>query len=111
MLLPDVFYTDNETVFVWDSDKDKANIKKHGIAFKTAARVFMDDLRLEYRDDAHSETEDRYVAIGLVHDVLAVVYCERTDPKIDEPVIRLITAILATRLERNAYNNNTIGRF
>ena len=97
--------------FVWDEDKNQINIKKHGIDFKTAALVFNDDLRLEYPDPEHSETEARYRTIGLVHDVLTVVYCDRENAETGNIDIRIISARLATRLERNAYNNNIIGRF
>ena len=86
-------------------------MKKHGIDFKTAALVFNDDLRLEFPDLDHSEDEARYRTIGLVHDVLTVVYCDRENADTGDVDIRIISARLATRLERNAYNNNIIGRY
>ena len=73
--------------------------------------VFQDDLRLEYPDPEHSEEEDRYRTIGLVHDILAVVYTDRENLKTGNVDIRIISARLATKLERNAYNNNIIGRY
>ena len=62
-------------------------------------------------DPVNSESEERYRTIGLVHDVLTVVYCDRENKKTGEMDIRLISARLATKLERNAYNNNVIGRY
>ena len=59
----------------------------------------------------HSLNEERYRTIGLVHDVLTVVYCDRENRDTGNTDIRIISARLATRLERNAYNNNTIGRY
>ena len=109
--MPDIFFSLKEFSFVWDEDKDAGNIKKHGIAFRTAARVFEDDLRIEYLDPDHSENEERYRTIGLVHDVLTVVYCDRENLDTGDVDIRIISARLATKLERNAYNNNIIGRF
>ena len=47
--MPEFFYSYEPFSFVWDEDKNRINIKKHGIDFKTAALVFKDDLRLEYR--------------------------------------------------------------
>ncbi len=44
--------------------------------------------------------EDRYITIGLADEVLFVVYTER------HPIIRLISARLATARERNAYYGN-----
>ena len=98
-----------ELRFVWDEDKNRKNIKKHGISFSIAAKVFDDALRLEYPDVEHSQDEERYITIGLVHDVLAVVYCDRENVFTGSTDIRIISARLATRLERNAYNNNIIG--
>jgi len=35
-------------VFVWDENKDHINLRKHGIAFAAAARVFLDPLAVSY---------------------------------------------------------------
>ena len=55
--------------FEWDDEKEKINIVKHGIDFTTAARVFKDQNRLEMYDEAHSDTEDRYITIGIIDGV------------------------------------------
>ena len=109
--MPDSYYSYEFFTFVWNKDKNQSNIKKHGIDFKTAALVFKDKLRLEFPDPAHSAEEERYLTIGLVHDVLTVVYCDRANAETGETDIRIISARLATKLERNAYNNNIIGRY
>ena len=36
-------------IFEWDDHKEQINIAKHGIDFKTAARVFQDEFRIEGR--------------------------------------------------------------
>ncbi len=33
--------------FEWDEEKAEANIIKHGISFQTAAKVFLDENRIE----------------------------------------------------------------
>jgi len=109
--MPDEYLKYGELRFVWDEDKNRKNIRKHGISFKIAAQVFDDDLRLEYPDPEHSQDEERYLTIGLVHDVLTVVYCDRENVLTGETDIRIISARLATKLERNAYNNSIIGRY
>ena len=109
--LPNRYYSYSEFTFVWDEDKNAKNIKKHGISFAIAARVFEDELRLEYPDPEHSQDEERWRTIGLVHDVLTVVYCDRENRETGNTDIRIISARLATNLERNAYNNNIIGRY
>ena len=109
--MPDNYLRYGELSFVWDEEKNKKNIRKHGISFSVAARVFEDDLRLEYPDPEHSQDEERYLTIGLVHDVLTVVYCDRENIFTGRTDIRIISARLATKLERNAYNNSIIGRY
>ncbi len=84
-------------IFEWDSEKENLNIKKHGIDFSTAMLAFNDEDYLEWYDEEHSKTEDRYNVLGLVHDVIFVVYTERRDN------IRIISARLATGWERSLY--------
>ena len=90
-----------ETVVEWDDNKNKINIKKHGISFDTAALVFADEDRIEFYDKAHSIDEDRYVVLGCVHGVLYVVYTMRDE------AARLISARMATPTERSIYYGDT----
>ena len=86
--------------FEWDDEKEKINIRKHGIDFTTAAHVFEDKNRLELYDEAHSDIEDRYITIGIINGtayIVTVVYTERGD------AIRLISARKATERERRKY--------
>ena len=110
--MSDAHYSYNEMSFVWDEDKNKKNIKDHGIPFTLAAAVFDDEYRLEFFDEKHSSnTEDRYLTIGLVRDIITVVYCERKNPNTDKVDTRIISARLASPLEQKAYNNIVIGRY
>lgn len=87
-------------IFEWDENKEAINIAKHGLDFATAARVFLDENRIEIYDDAHSDGEDRYITIGQIGStavVVMVVYTER------RTAIRLISARKATRQERSIY--------
>ena len=88
--------------FEWDDEKNAANIKKHGISFETAAKVFADPYYIEVYDSEHSAEEDRYIALGLVEDVLFVVFTERKE------AIRLISARLATEIERRFYYDSEV---
>ena len=87
----------NNSIFEWDDKKAAINKQKHGISFETAAMVFADENRIERRDDKHSQDEDRWQVIGMVEDVLFVVYTERID------TIRLIMAREASPKERREY--------
>ena len=77
--------------------KAAINKQKHGVSFETAALIFTDENRIERRDKSHSQDEDRWQVIGMVNDVLFVVYTERGE------AIRLITARAATPNERREY--------
>src|SRR5919201_1182483 len=58
--------------FVWDPDKNAANVAKRGIAFSEAARVF-DGPTLERYDGSKDYGEDRYIAVGLAEGRALVV--------------------------------------
>ncbi len=106
--MPDQHFEYGDISFVWDEEKNRINIQKHGISFETAALVFNDDMRLEFVDSQHGD-EVRYNTIGLVHKVLFVVYVERQN-KEDGEDIRLISARIATKIETQMYNNIVSGR-
>lgn len=81
----------------WDSKKNEMNIKKHGISFDLAVKVFADTNRIEFYDERNSKYEDRFITIGLVGEVLFVVYTDRED------AVRLILARLANEKEVEVY--------
>jgi len=83
--------------FEWDSEKAALNLRKHGVRFETAARVFNDENRIEFFDAEHSVDEERYNTIGMVDNILFVVYTERKNR------VRLISARPANRKERSLY--------
>ena len=114
-----------DMLFEYDPNKNKKNIEKHGISFRSAARVFFDYDRLEFYDEENSEDGDRYntigdisfgltkvkdndATIGLVgkDDIIFVVYTERIEKRkkgIEETVTRLISARYVTNFERGLY--------
>ena len=81
----------------WDDKKAALNKQKHGISFETAALVFADENRIERLDNRHSQDETRWQVIGMVNDVLFVVYTER------EEAARIIMARMASPKERSEY--------
>lgn len=118
-----VSFTMGGMAFEYDEQKNRINLQKHGISFKSAARVFFDYDRIEFFDDEHSNDENRYdtigdtsagmvgreignTLIGQINEILFVVYTERihTDANGKETdVTRLISARLATSFERGLY--------
>ena len=109
--MPDQIFHRQRMTFVWDQDKYEINLKKHRISFYDAAAVFDDPQRVEIPDLQHSEEEDRYITIGLVHDILFVVYCDRENPVSGDIDTRLISARRAKGWEIELYNNNVTGRY
>ena len=53
-----VSFSLNDMLFEYDEEKNRTNIKKHGISFKAAARVFFDYDRIELYDEENSMEED-----------------------------------------------------
>ncbi|MFH0797705.1 MAG: BrnT family toxin [Candidatus Omnitrophota bacterium] len=64
---------DEKSGFIWNSGKESANIKKHGVDFVTAAKVFKDTGRKIYVDSEHSEREKRFFCVGKVADRILTV--------------------------------------
>ena len=87
--------------FDWDPSKAAANLKKHQVSFDEAKTVFFDDFAVQFFDEEHSETEERFIMLGMSSNarLLVVCHCERAEGK----VIRLISARKATRGESAFY--------
>ena len=63
--------------FTWDPDKNLANVRRHGIAFQDAARIF-DGPTVERVDNRFEYGEVRIYAIGLVNGIeITVIYTDR----------------------------------
>ncbi len=59
--------------FIWDREKELANIRKHGVNFITAAKAFKDAERRIYIDSKHIEKEERFFCIGKVDNMILTV--------------------------------------
>ena len=86
-----------DLVFEWDPEKERENVRDHGVYFETAVQIFYDYHRKERYDVDSSDDEDRWQTMGEFDDVLFVVYTERGD------VIRIISARVAEPFERRIY--------
>ena len=85
--------------FDWDPLKAKSNLLKHGVSFVEARTALFDPLSTTVLDCDHSVDENRYITFGVsLHRRLLVVSYTECDG-----VIRLISARLATRGEREIY--------
>ena len=85
--------------FEWDPAKAELNLKDHEISFDEATSVFRDTLSITIANPDHSESEDRFIDIGMSHrgQLLVVSYTDREDR------IRIVSARRPTRAERKSY--------
>ncbi len=63
--------------FSWDDRKNLVNQKKHRVSFEEAQSVFFDEHAIEYYDPDHSESEDRFLMLGLSYQVRVLVVTTR----------------------------------
>ena len=83
--------------FSWDDRKDIANQKKHQVSLEEAQSVFFDEDAIEYYHPDDSESEDRFLMLGLSYQarILVVSHTLREN----ETEIRIISAGKATKKE------------
>ena len=91
----------NSIDFVWNEDKNKTNIRKHGVSFDEARTVFLDEKAIRYFDPEHAEDEARFLMIGLSFKLRVVVVCHCY--RENDTVIRLISARKADKSETENY--------
>jgi uncharacterized DUF497 family protein len=89
--------------FEWDPKKDKLNIKKHGISFSEATKIFEDPLQLSILDHRFSYFEERWITLGLHENKVILVVAHIYFDLSGEEIVRIISAREATAHERNQY--------
>ena len=90
--------------FDWDPTKDRENRNKHSVAFDEAATVFKDSKALSIFDPDHSETEDRWVTMGISEKgrLLIVIHTFREESEV-AVTVRIISSRKATKQEIKTY--------
>jgi uncharacterized DUF497 family protein len=88
--------------FEWDEVKAKENLLKHKVPFDEGETIFNDPFLLTYPDVDNSETEERYVNIGVSAKdrILVLIHTERRGK------IRIISCRKATVHERRDYEES-----
>jgi hypothetical protein len=91
--------------FEWDEAKNRENMRKHGVSFETASRIF-DGPVLTRFDERDYDGEVREVSIGAAGGdmIVVVVHTDRNG------VTRIISARRATRGERTRYHDEIARR-
>ncbi len=88
--------------FAWDVAKARSNRRRHGVSFKEAQSVFLDDNALLIDDPDHSVHEARFLLLGISSHLRALVVCHCCRDRGN--VIRIISARKADRSERALYS-------
>ena len=84
-------------MFSWDESKRLPKLRKHGIDFRDAQKIF-DGLTLTAEDDREDYGELRFLTLGLLEDqVVSVAHTERGQD------IRIISIRKATKHEARFY--------
>ncbi len=92
-----------EIRFEWNENKNRTNKSKHGIDFREAKSVFLDDNAIEYYDPDHSAEEDRYFIIGLGRKARFLIVNYKFIELEDIDLIRIVSSRKATKREIDHY--------
>ena len=86
--------------YEWDEIKNRLNIRNHGIDFMDVPSMFQHPMVM-FLDQRINYGEDRWIGIGILKTVLAVVvFAEPNDE-----TIRIISARKATKHEEQIYRD------
>ena len=88
--------------FTWHEEKRLRNLKKHGLDFDEAHKVFFGPI-FTFEDNRFEYGEKRFVTIGLLKNVVVIVHTE-TDRE-----VRIISMRGATKYEQKLYFKNIYG--
>lgn len=81
--------------FIWDKNKNQKNTQIHGIDFNDATIIF-DFPMLTCVDNRFDYSEERWVGIGFLKGIIAVIVYTEDDEK---DIIRIISCRKATKNE------------
>ena len=94
----DIQFELNGDTFVWNAEKARTNVLKHGVRFEEAATVFGDPFMVLTQASRHDEAREAAVGFDLTARLLYVVHLE-----VEGLCIRIISARRATPHEEERY--------
>lgn len=94
----DVHFTLNGDSFVWNAEKAKKNLAKHGVRFEEAATVFGDPLFVLVQASRNEEAREAAIGFDDTGRLLYVVHIE-----VEGEFIRIISARRAEPYEERHY--------
>jgi uncharacterized DUF497 family protein len=86
--------------YIWDEAKRKANLKKHGLDFADAEKVFVGPMVL-FEDGRENYSEQRMIGIGLLDCLVVLIVHVEADE-----TIRIISMRKADTDEIDLYYKN-----
>ena len=86
--------------FIWHEPKRQANLKKHGLDFADAERVFSGPT-FTFEDDREAYGEQRWVTLGLLGEKVVVIVHTETEEE-----IRVISMREADKNEQHLFFTN-----
>jgi uncharacterized protein len=89
----------------WDEDKNRSNLRKHGISFELASLVFDDPLHVMNQDRIENG-EMRWQTLGMVDHYPLILVAHTYLDDDGEEHIRIISAREATKRERKEYEDH-----
>ena len=94
--------------FEWDRKKARANQNTHGVGFDEGATVFADPMALSIFDPDHSETEERWITLGISEKgrLLVVKHTFRKEGE-DAIMVRIISTRKASKRESQTYGERS----
>ena len=84
--------------YSFDPAKRASNLKKHGLDLADAPKVIESGQTVTFEDRRFDYNDERYVTLGLLHDVLVAIVTAETDHH-----IRIISMRKADRHEQDIY--------
>lgn len=94
-----------ERYFEWSEQKAEINLRKHGIRFEDAARVFDDPLAVTDQDRIENG-EQRWQTVGMADGYLLLLVAHTVRFEDDGiEVVRIISARRVDRAERRRYEH------
>ena len=94
-------YVIDGRLFIWDENKHKENINKHGVTFQEAATAILEPNAFSSYDFEHSIYEERYRVLGYSKQsrLLLVCHCYGNG----ESITRIFSARKANKAEIDQY--------
>lgn len=89
--------------FEWNIRKARSNIRKHDISFERATTIFRDPNLLSIPDEEHSETEERWLTMGLDETGILLVISHVFKEFNENARLRIISARKVTTTEEEQH--------